>query len=417
MLDICFYAITALLTIYGVYLGITGILAFKKLRSPMYKKHSPKNRFAIIIPARNEEFVIKHLLDSIKNQDYPNELYETFVIPNNCTDNTKEVAIQSGAKVLNCKKTIKNKGDVLRVAFQKLRKNKNIDAYIIFDADNIVHHEFLQKMNDVLCEGYEVAQGNRDSKNPHDNWISSSFSIYFWIQNFFYNRSRMFMKGSATISGTGFMVKKSVIDEDGFDTSSLTEDLEFTIQCALNGRDIAYVEDAITFDEQTSNFWHSIHQRSRWTSGSYQCLKKCGVDLVKQLFLKRKIVFFDLLIRFIAPFVQILTLPLSILGIYKTMQLINFDTLGASVLIALGSTLMSTIPTWLINIFISAYYKQLKPSKIMHGIILFPIFMLTWLPINIKCIFAEESTWKEIKHSRNIDIQELINKKRRVLSK
>ena len=203
----------------------------------------------------------------------------------------------------------------------------------------------------------------------------------------------------------------------GYSFHSLTEDLEFTIQCALNGRDIAYVEDAITFDEQTSSFWHSIHQRSRWTSGSYQCLKKCGVDLVKQLFLKRKIVFFDLLIRFIAPFVQILTLPLSVLGIYKTMQLINFDTLGASVLIALGSTLMSTIPTWLINIFISAYYKQLKPSKIMHGIILFPIFMLTWLPINIKCIFAKESTWKEIKHSRNIDIQELINKKRRVLSK
>ena len=39
------------------------------------------------------------------------------------------------------------------------------DAYIIFDADNIVHPDFLFHMNHSLNCGYKLAQGFRDSKN------------------------------------------------------------------------------------------------------------------------------------------------------------------------------------------------------------------------------------------------------------
>ena len=56
----------------------------------------------------------------------------------------------------------------------KLIKRNDIDAFIILDADNVVHPNFLKNMNNALCEGYNVAQGCRDSKNPYDNWISGS---------------------------------------------------------------------------------------------------------------------------------------------------------------------------------------------------------------------------------------------------
>ena len=96
---------------------------------------------------------------------------------------------------------------------KKKLKDSDYDAYIVFDADNIVHKNFLARMNDVYQAGYNVAQGFRDSKNINDNWISSSYSIFYYIQNFFFNKSRMIMNLSASINGTGFMVKKEFFEK------------------------------------------------------------------------------------------------------------------------------------------------------------------------------------------------------------
>lgn len=52
-----------------------------------------------IIPAHNEEAVVADLIESLKKQDYPKELYDIYVIADNCTDKTAEVAKQAGAIV------------------------------------------------------------------------------------------------------------------------------------------------------------------------------------------------------------------------------------------------------------------------------------------------------------------------------
>ncbi|MFR8333265.1 MAG: glycosyltransferase [Oscillospiraceae bacterium] len=57
------------------------------------------HRYAILIAARNEEAVLPHLLDSIAAQDYPAELLTTFVVADNCTDRTAQVAQDRGARV------------------------------------------------------------------------------------------------------------------------------------------------------------------------------------------------------------------------------------------------------------------------------------------------------------------------------
>ena len=50
---------------------------------------APRTRFACLVAARNEEAVIGALVESLKKQDYPDALYDIFVIPNNCTDDTE----------------------------------------------------------------------------------------------------------------------------------------------------------------------------------------------------------------------------------------------------------------------------------------------------------------------------------------
>ena len=269
---IIYYILFYTTLLYGTYFAVSGFLGIIMKSKVKFKKSKKKNFFAIIVAARNESQVIGNLVESLKELDYPKDRYGIFIVPNNCTDNTSKVALDSGATVLECNVKTKTKGDVLKFAFNKLKDNKEIDAYVIFDADNLVHKDFLKHMNDCLNSGYKVAEGYRDSKNPKDNWISGSYTIFYLFQNIFFNRSRMSFDASASINGTGFMISKDIIDRDGFETFTLTEDVEFTGQCALKGEKIAFVEDAITYDEYPIDFGASWKQRKRWSAGIIQCM-------------------------------------------------------------------------------------------------------------------------------------------------
>ena len=150
---------------------------------------SKKHKFAILIAARNEEKVILNLIKSLNKQKYPNALYKTYVILNNCTDNTKEVVLKTNANILEVN-NISSKGEALKYAYNYLSNDNTIDAYVIFDADNIVDNNFLNSMNESLNNGYNVVQGFRKTKNINDNWLSSSYAIMYYIQGLFINKAR-----------------------------------------------------------------------------------------------------------------------------------------------------------------------------------------------------------------------------------
>ena len=54
--------------------------------------------YAAVISARNEANVIGGLIASLKAQNYPSDLLDIYVIADNCTDNTAQVAAQAGGK-------------------------------------------------------------------------------------------------------------------------------------------------------------------------------------------------------------------------------------------------------------------------------------------------------------------------------
>jgi hypothetical protein len=45
--------------------------------------------------------------------------------------------------------------------------------------------------------------------------------------------------------------------------------------------------------------------------------------------------------------------------------------------------------------------------KLFKGLLMFPIFMLSWLVINFKCLFKRETTWEKIEHNRNVNIKDV----------
>lgn len=406
MIQFIYYVLFIISLTYALYFGITGLFGFKNMYKKLVKKHKAKHKFAVLIASRNEEEVVPNLIKSLMKQNYPSELFDVYVIPNNCTDNTEKVSKEAGAKIIKCTIPTKSKGEVLKFTFDKLSKS-DIDAYVIFDADNVVHPDYLARMNDVLCEGHKVAQGFRDSKNPEDNWISGSYSIFYWIQNFFFSKARMQMGGAASINGTGFMVKKEVIDEYGFNTVTLTEDVEFTAQCALNNIKVFFAEEAITYDEQPTEFVASWKQRKRWSMGNIQCFKTYAGKLFNTYRKTGYIACLDMLLSFAAPFFQILTTLLTaVLFIFKIFDIQLYDVFSYMYSYGIIFFIVAYLSNILLNIFIVIYNKK-SVKKVLSGILLFTVFMITWIPINFICVFKKDMTWEPIKHSRKVDIDEI----------
>ena len=408
MYQFIYYILFIPIFIYGLYFLITGLFSFRKKQNSI-KHHKPKYKLAVLIAARNEEKVIKGLIDSLYKQKYPKNLYDIFVIPNNCTDNTELISKNSGAKIINCEIEVKSKGEVLEYVLNKLSNTNLYDAYIIFDADNIVHPNFLKRMNDTLCEGYELAQGFRDSKNPSDNWICGSYSLYYWGQNLFFNKSRMNINASSSINGTGFMIKDSIIKKFGFHTVTMTEDIEFTAQCAINNKKIAFVSDAITYDEQPLTFKCSWKQRMRWTTGTYQCLFTYAKNLFKGIFKNKSISCLDMLLFFMAPFVQLIGgFVFLLLILYTALDIKLYDIF--SYLFAHNELFF--IATYIISILFGVVVVIFTNKSIRNtitGIIMFPIFLLTWIPINLICLFKKTLYWEPIEHTRNVSLDTLID--------
>ena len=150
--------------IYELAISLCALIKFKE--KPLLTKKNHK--FMAIIPAHNEEAVITNLVESLKNQDYDKDLYDIYVIADNCTDNTAKYAKEAGAIVYKrFDETKKTKGYALNWFLkQKIEENADYDAFLVFDADNIVDKNFIKVMNRKLCQGEEVVQGYKDIKNP-----------------------------------------------------------------------------------------------------------------------------------------------------------------------------------------------------------------------------------------------------------
>ena len=406
MLEIIFYTLSTFLLMYGLYFFITSLFAFLKDKKEIVDD-STLNKFAIIIAARNEEKVIGNLIDSLKKQDYNKNKYEIDVIVNNCTDNTREVALSHGANVIDCEIKVKSKGEVLRYTFNKL-KNRKLDAYIIFDADNVVDKNFLKHMNRSLNKGYNVAQGYRDSKNYSDNWISGSYTLFYYLQNFFFNISRKKVGLSASINGTGFMVRKSFIENIDFNPKTMTEDVELTGICAILNEKIDFVKDAITYDEQPTSFKESWKQRLRWSKGNLQCFMYYHKELIKSLFKTNNLSCLDMFLNYSAPITQTLSFVLFLILFISNIKGLELNKLfllltSQNVLI----TILSYIASILILMFIVKYNKK-EYENFISSFLLFSLFIYSWIPINIVCLFKKNIKWAHIEHNKSINIDNLM---------
>ena len=251
-----------------------------------FKKAKHNHKYGICIAARNEEKVIGNLLDSIYKQDYPKDLYQVFVVADNCTDKTAEIARSKGATVyerFNDKD--KTKGFALQFLFKHIEEDYKINSfegYFIFDADNLLKKDYISKMNDAFDEGCKIVTSYRNTKNFDENWISSNYAIH-WIRSIRTNhRARSVLRLATNIQGTGYLFASEIV-KDGWNYTLLTEDRYLTADAVSNGYQITFQYDAQFYDEQPVNLKIAFRQRLRWSRGFLQVFVSRGPKLFRNI--------------------------------------------------------------------------------------------------------------------------------------
>lgn len=399
-------ALIWVLTAFWCYQFVISLCALVKLKDKPYLVNK-NHKFMAIIPAHNEEMVVANLIESLKNQIYDKNLYDIYVIADNCTDKTAEVARKAGAIVYerfdNAHKT---KGYALQWFLkQKIAENADYDAFFVFDADNIVDKNFIKNMNKKLCQGEEVVQGYRDIKNPTDNWITAGYALFYWTMHRMYHLARYNIGLSPLLNGTGFMVKFDVVKPNGWETQTLTEDIEFSLKRIIQGHKLGWATDAIVYDEQPVKFGPSWSQRSRWTIGHIQCLQEYTGDLTRSAINFKTLMNFDGLLYMLG------SIPMFVITIILLLSnAVVYLGKGMTTYAFVINILKYVIPTFLLPIFTAVVIMIIDKKSFKNmgkGLIMYPLFLGSWLLINFKCLFKRDTTWEKIEHVRDVKINDV----------
>ena len=276
-------SVLSIMFIYKTAYYIIGLFFTRKFK-PAKKKH----KYAILIAARNEKNVIGNLLDSINKQDYPSDLITTFVVADNCTDNTAEIARKHGAVCYERFDTEhRTKGFALEFLLDKIEEDygrMSFEGYFIFDADNLLNTDYISRMNDAFDEGCKIITSYRNTKNFDENWISSTYALH-WIRSIRANhRARSVLRLATNIQGTGFLFTNEIV-KNGWHYTSLTEDRALTADAVAQGYQITYNDAAMFYDEQPTSLKVALRQRTRWSKGHLQAFVESGPYLFINIFL------------------------------------------------------------------------------------------------------------------------------------
>jgi len=368
---------------------------------------TPKNTFAVIVAAHNEEQVIGQLIENLRVLNYPRELYNIYVVADNCKDKTATIAQSAGATVFErFNPEQRGKGYAMEWIFEKLlAQKKQYDAVVVFDADNLVHPNFLLEMNNRLCKGEKVIQGYLDAKNPNDTWITATFAISFWVVNHIWHLAKYNLGLSSVLGGTGMCISTDILKKFGWGATCLTEDMEFTMKVLLIGIRTTWAHDAIVYDEKPLTFKQSWNQRKRWAQGHFDVAGRYIPKLLLEGIKRRDIRLFDGVLHLVQPYFLLLSTTFILLSYLY--HITPFYTNILYMVLPIEIWTIIAIGQYVFPIIILA--KIQVNWKTWFYLIFYPIFIYSWIPITILgFLHRNNRNWSHTQHTRSLSYRDIL---------
>lgn len=384
-----------------------------------FKKAKTTHKVGVVICARNEENVIKNTIECLKQQDYPADMFDIYVVAHNCTDKTAEIAREAGAIVLehnDDEPSHKRVSYALKHLFDYILKNNiKYDFYVRFDADNLVDKNYLSKMNDAYDSGVKVARGYNNAKNLTDNVISGISGLWYIRDARFACQARSFLNTHQMLLGPGMMFAHEIIEKDGgWKAMGITEDAEFAMNCLFQGYKSQYVSEAICYDDQPTTGKDCFNRFTRIGNGLHSLFYTHGIKSFFLFFKHWNWGYLDMFLTLL--FIPIAVLCCVWLPFYYGYVLIYNSVIGNMDLFYL---ILNNIGFALIGAFIVPFILQAilvyaldkkkinQPfKKVLPSILLFPIFMIIYA-FSIFIGVVSKPKWRQINRSKAVTLSEI----------
>ncbi|MDD3213418.1 MAG: glycosyltransferase family 2 protein [Eubacteriales bacterium] len=266
-----------LIIFYQLYISVFGF----KRSTRDYEDHDPKLKYLVLVPAHNEEQVISGIVENLQSMDYPKELYDFYILADNCEDQTAAIARRMGAKVLESHKespdTPTGKPIVLQKALNTLKDyHEKYDLVMFFDADNRIDTNLFKEVNSQFIDHPEadIVQCYLGCKNKN-GLVALYYYMSYTITNRFFQYAKSRIGINCVIGGTGFAVRSEYLNKrGGWTAMSLTEDFELQVEATCEGKRILWNNNVRIYDEKPTRWRASLRQRIRWAQGHwFVCFK------------------------------------------------------------------------------------------------------------------------------------------------
>ena len=388
-----------------IYAHAMGLSLFGLRKWVRMSERIPKNRFAIIIPAHNEETVLGDLLRDLEEQDYPQDLYEVYVVADNCTDLTSEIAKSiPGVRIFHRTGGDGSKGGAIRYALEHLlfssksEERPPHDAFVFFDADNRVSRNFLARMNSELCEGHRFIQGHLGTKNPYENWVTRVIFLSYCMTNRLWQLGKRRANLPSQCGGTGFCIDREALEDLGWPMTSVTEDLEMVCLLAQKGIFPIWCHDAVVFDEKPTRLRVALNQRVRWMRGHFTNLFRYFIPLMTAGIARRNPRILDCALYLLYP------LCVMTIGIQGILWLLNVTVAPNLLVVRPSFPLLVAIVAMLTYYPAVGIYLETKSRRELAYIPLLLIFNWIWVAACFIAAFTcRDRRWYHTPHRAALD--------------
>ena len=390
-----------------------------------------KHHFAVIMAAHNEEDIVAVSLENLKRLNYPREFYRVFVIADNCTDGTAFLARKLGATVIVRQESDPKKcnvGHAFQYALPKiLELYPEAEAFLRIDADNVLHPDYLLRMNDAFDSGALLARGYNHATNLTQNPVAGVSGLWYIRDCRFNCQARSALHIGQMMVGGGMMFATSLIREYGWTQGGNSEDAEFTIDMLLKGHKAVYVKDAIVYEDQPSTLADLFKRNYRMGHGLFRLFFTHGFKCLARFFVTFRYSLFDV-------FLSLLFMPIAFLCVfwfpayylYLTVFhfasggswtigggcadcgfFVNFAGMQFNVLVFIGWVLLFAfaLPFILQAAFVCLLDRKrigVPFYKLLPTVLSFPLFMIIYA-LGIALGSISRPRWKSAKRNKEYD--------------
>jgi 1,2-diacylglycerol 3-beta-glucosyltransferase len=242
---------------------------------------APLPRFAVVVPAHDEEAGISRAVASLGAMGYEGG-FETIVVADNCTDATADRARAAGATVWERKDPDRpGKGQALAWAFERvLRERSGTRAVAVVDADCTATPDLLAALGRRLAAGARAVQASYVVSNPDEAPAAAARFAGFALINHVRPLGKSVLGVSCGLLGSGMAFDADLLRELPWTAFEVTEDAEYNLRLAAAGVRVEFAPEAGVASPMPTSLDAAAVQRERWAAGTMQLARGTALRMI-----------------------------------------------------------------------------------------------------------------------------------------